>query len=390
MSTEPLSLSEDLKKLVDEGYFVQIKGGFLLVRDVPYVNSQRQTKRGTLISSLSMAGNVTMTPDTHVVYFDGEFPCKADGTPISNISKSSSDFILGHGVVAKHDFSSKPEGGYANYYDKMTTYIAILAGPARIIEPDANARTFRTPDEEEDSMFNYIDTASGRVGIGALNDRLASDSVAIIGLGGTGGYILDFVAKTPVAEIRLFDGDEFLQHNAFRAPGAPSIEQLRRADKKVAYFRDIYSKMHNGITAIEQNLTLDNLQLLDGITFAFLSMDSGKLKEAIVAKLETLGASFIDVGMGMSAEDLNLTGQLRVTTSTPENRQVFRSKVPMASQADDDLYATNIQVADLNCLNAVLAVIKWKKLRGFYYDFEQELHSSYTVDGNTLYNEERS
>ena len=239
-------------------------------------------------------------------------------------------------------------------------------------------------------MFNYIDTASGRVGIGALNDRLASDSVAIIGLGGTGGYILDFVAKTPVAEIRLFDGDEFLQHNAFRAPGAPSIEQLRRAEKKVAYFRDIYSKMHNGITAIEQNLTLDNLQLLDGITFAFLSMDSGKLKEAIVAKLETLGAAFIDVGMGMSAEDLNLTGQLRVTTSTPENRQVFRSKVPMASQADDDLYATNIQVADLNCLNAVLAVIKWKKLRGFYYDFEQELHSSYTVDGNTLYNEERS
>ena len=130
--------------------------------------------------------------------------------------------------------------------------------------------------------------------------------------------------------------------------------------------------------------------MLDGITFAFLSMDSGKLKLAIVEKLESLGIPFIDVGMGMSVEDFNLTGQLRVTTSVPECREVFRSKVPMNVNADDDLYATNIQVADLNAFNAVLAVIKWKKLRSFYYDFEQELHSSYTVDGNLLHNKERS
>lgn len=390
MSTELLSLSPDLKRLVDEGYFAQIKGNYLLVRDVPYVDGQIRVKRGTLISTLNMSGNVTQRPDTHVVFFDGEYPCRADGSQISSISKSSGDFNLGNGVVAKHDFSSKPDGGYANYYDKMTTYVAILSGPARSIDPEADARSFRTPDDEEQSVFQYVDTASGRVGIGALNERLSTEDVAIIGLGGTGGYILDFVAKTPVRKIRLFDGDEFFQHNAFRAPGAPSIEQLRKAEKKVAYFRDIYSNMHTGIVAIEENLSLSNLHLLDGITFAFLSMDSGKLKLAIVEKLESLGISFIDVGMGMSAEDLNLTGQLRVTTSIPECRDVFRSKVRMNVATDDDLYATNIQVADLNAFNAVLAVIKWKKLRSFYYDFEQELHTCYTVDGNLLHNEERT
>jgi hypothetical protein len=272
----------------------------------------------------------------------------------------------------------------------MTTYVAILSGPARSIDPEADARTFRTPDEEEQSVFQYVDTASGRVGIGALNERLSTEDVAIIGLGGTGSYILDFVAKTPVRKIRLFDGGEFFQHNAFRAPGAPSIERLREAKKKVEYFRDIYSNMHKGIEAIEENLSHSNLHLLDGITFAFLSMDSGKLKLAIVEKLEALGIPFIDVGLGMSVEDFNLTGQLRVTTSVPECREVFRSKVPMNVNADDDLYATNIQVADLNALNAVLAVIKWKKLRSFYYDFEQELHTSYTVDGNLLHNKERT
>ena len=40
-----------------------------------------------------------------------------------------------------------------------------------------------------------------------------------------------------------------------------------------------------------------------------------------------------------------------------------------------------IQVADLNALNAVLAVIKWKKIRGLprHRDLEREHHCSYTT-----------
>jgi tRNA A37 threonylcarbamoyladenosine dehydratase len=47
-------------------------------------------------------------------------------------------------------------------------------------------------------------------------------------MGGTGSYILDLVAKTAVMEIHLFDGDDFNQHNAFRAPGAASLEDLEK------------------------------------------------------------------------------------------------------------------------------------------------------------------
>jgi hypothetical protein len=296
---------------------------------------------------------------------------------------------LGNGVKARHSFSSKPAdtGRYENYYHKMTTYAAILAGPAEVLKPGVSPRTFRAPEDEENSVFNYTETASDRVGIGALTALLASERVAIIGLGGTGSYVLDFVAKTPVREIRIIDGDEFLQHNAFRAPGAPTIDELREALKKVDYLKGIYSKMHKGIIAHAVAMDANNLNLLDGITFAFLCMDAGEAKRLVVQKLEALYVSFVDVGMGLELVDGSLGGILRVTTSTPGKRNhVHEGRISFAGGGGKDVYSSNIQVADLNGLNAVMAIIKWKKLKGFYRDLEREHHSTYTTDGNMLLN----
>jgi len=386
MSQKPINLSPDLKRLREEGYFIQMRSGILVMRDVPYVNAQRQVRLGSLISSLTLAGDVTQVPDTHVVHFDGDQPCGSDGVPLSKIIHQRGNVDLGDGVMAKFSFSSKPASGYLDYYQKMTTYANILAGPAAVLKPEATPRVFRVPEDEDESVFHYTETASDRVGIGALTALLSKERVVIIGLGGTGSYILDFIAKTPVREIRLIDADEFLQHNAFRAPGAPSLEELREAPKKVDYFQRIYSRMHRSIVAHAVAMSAQNLHLIDGITFAFLSMDAGDPKRLVVEKLESLGVPFVDVGMGLELVDGSLGGILRVTTSTPEKRDKFRSHVSFADKGELNIYSSNIQVADLNALNAVLAVIKWKKLRGFYRDLEQEYHSSYTTDGNLLLN----
>lgn len=389
MSHELINRSPDLKRLREEGYFIQIRGGLLLMRDVPYVDSQRQVRTGTLISTLNVAGEVARTPETHVMNFDGEFPCGADGKPLHQIAHQSGAINLGNGVTARHSFSSKPAGGYTDYYHKMTTYAAILSGPAEVLKPGVSPRTFRAPEDEENSVFNYTETASDRVGIGALTSLLSAEKVAIIGLGGTGSYVLDFVAKTPAREIRIIDGDEFLQHNAFRAPGAPSIQELREAPKKVEYLKGIYSKMHKGIVAHAVSLDATNLHLLDGITFAFICMDAGEAKKLVVQKLESLGVSFVDVGMGLELEDGSLGGILRVTASTPDKREhVHQGRISFAGGGEANVYSSNIQVADLNALNAVMAIIKWKKIRGFYRDLEYEHHSTYTTDGNMLTNED--
>src|SRR4051794_23576182 len=108
MSLELINRNPDLKRLRDEGYFVQIRGGFLIMREVPYVDASRQVRSGTLISSLTMAGDQTRPPDTHVIHFDGDYPCLPDGSPLEAISHQTGTFDLGHGLTAKHSFSSKP------------------------------------------------------------------------------------------------------------------------------------------------------------------------------------------------------------------------------------------------------------------------------------------
>ncbi len=87
-----------------------------------------------------------------------------------------------------------------------------------------------------------------------------------------------------------------------------------------------------------------------------------------------------------------LAGQLRVPTSTPEQREHIRARnrIPFADDDADKPYAQNIQIADLNALNAALAVVKWKKLCGFYRDLEGEHLSVYEVDGNHLLNEDQA
>src|ERR1700685_98454 len=393
MSQRPISRSTDLMRLRNEGYDLEIRSDHLLVKDVPYVAAGRVVKRGILVMPLKRAGDVTVKPDNHVAHFIREFPCRADGRLIDTIGNVSNGRTkLGEGVEIDQTFSAKPmpSGAYDNYYDKVTQYVTILSGYAQKIEPGVNAKTFRpvAAAGDEETVFKYIDTASTRAEIGAVAAKLAAvQKIAIVGLGGTGAYVLDLVAKTPVREIHLFDGDEFLQHNAFRTPGAPSLEELVAIPKKAAYLKGIYDKMRNGIVAHVDFISADNVDALREMSFVFLCME-GTAKKFIVEKLEEFRLPFIDVGMGVYLSEGSLGGILRVTTSTPEQRDHLRKRVSFASDADRNEYGTNIQIADLNALNAALAVIKWKKLAGFYQDLDFEHHCTYTIGGNMLCNED--
>ena len=393
MSQQLISRSPDLKALVDDGYEVGIVSGHLVIDNVPYVNAYKQVKRGALVSELDLAGEVTIRPNSHVVMFAGEYPCDRDGHELARIKLGSQRKTIYDGLVVDHSFSSKPRDGYEDYYDKMTTYVGIISGHAEAIDPNATARTRRVIESyDPDAVFNFTDTASSRAGITAVSDKLRLDRIGIVGLGGTGSYILDLIAKTPVREIHVFDGDDFLQHNAFRSPGAPSLEELKAIPKKVHHHVGRYKPMRSGIIAHDFHLDASNVGALERMNFVFLSVDKGEVKRPIVEKLEEFNIPFVDVGMGIELFNNQLLGVIRVTASTPEKRDHVRDKrrVDLSSGNADGVYSQNIQIAELNALNAALAVIKWKKLFGFYLDLEREYFSTYTLDGSSIINEDRA
>jgi hypothetical protein len=237
--------------------------------------------------------------------------------------------------------------------------------------------------EAQGSVFHYPDMATTRAGIGAATTKLLVDKVGIIGLGGTGSYILDLLAKTPVAEIHLFDGDSFELHNAFRAPGAPAKEELT-LPKKVDWFGALYDRMRKSIVRHPYHVRTDQLMELRGMSFIFLSIDDPKAKKVILDFLLAEKIPFIDVGMDISLDrDGALRGQARVTVGTPEVNAHIEQVVSFAEGPENNLYR-NIQVADLNMLNAALAVIRWKKWLGFYADDANEYHSLFIVQTGTV------
>lgn len=395
MSPPLISRSPDLQRLREDGYDITIRGGLLLVRGVPYVTSAKEIARGTLVSTLDLADNRAIAPRDHKVFFAGAQPCDRDGVPIRQIKHQEARQKLGGGVVVDRSFSNKPAGGWRDYYEKMSTYVAIISGPAESLDPQATAKTYRAdPADEEETVFRYLDTSSARAGIGALSEIFRPQKIAIVGLGGTGSYVLDLVAKTPVAEVHLYDGDHFAQHNAFRAPGAASSEEISGVPNKAAYFAGVYGRIHRRVIPHTYHLTKDNVAELRGYTWVFVCIDQPGSKGILIEEMESAGVPFIDVGMGLhQADDGKLLGIVRTTASTPTKRDHVRERgrISLAeAEADvDPIYRRNIQIADLNSLNAALAVIKWKKLTGFYQDLENEHSSTYSINVNLLSSDDR-
>ena len=382
--------SPDLVALRAEGFNIEILGANLVAWDIPYVTKARKIAFGALVTPLDLNGDVTTQPKNHQIKFVGEHPCSSDGVEIEPLRHSTGTFKITDTLVAQQNFSNKPSRGhFLDFREKITHYADIISGPAQLIDPDSTPRSRRVIEpQDEKSPFRYLDTNSGRAEINIITAKLAVEHIAIVGLGGTGSYVLDFMAKTPVQFIHLFDGDVFGSHNAFRAPGAASIEDLRKQMLKVDYFASIYSRMHTGIVVHPYDMDEQHVEELKGMACVFLCMDAGPKKKAVVERLEALGMTFIDVGMGLYAKNDMLGGTLQAVTSTPENRDRARSQMSFDSGDVDNEYDKNIQVADLNCMNALLAVFRWKKLRGFYMDLTRERSSSFTIGSNLLVNED--
>lgn len=376
MFHELASHNQDIKQLLEKGYAVTEDAGFLIIRDIPYLDGRGELKQGAIVTKLEDIDGKRVKQQDHQIFFAGSHPHQLDGAPIRGLAGGERQLPLpgSPDVVVQRSFSNKPDRGhYLDFFEKIENYVAIISGPA-IEKYGATPYTYRQVEGvASSSVFKFRDTLTSRAEIGDLAARFAKDIVAVIGLGGTGSYVLDFLVKTSVKEVRGFDADDFHVHNAFRSPGRLQSSEL--GTKKAAVYQDRYENFREGLVLRSRNIDVSSAPDLGQVTFAFVCVDKGSARRQIFEVLVANRIPFIDVGMGLNRTRGPINGMLRATYYSVEDAERLRD-MGLAELADhpDDEYRVQIQIAELNALNAALAVVKFKQVRGFYFD-EESLNS---------------
>lgn len=145
MQQQLINLNPDLNRLQEEGYDIEIKGGHLVVRQIPYATPSKSVALGILICVLNYASPTKISaPPDHTIFFNGETPCNANGQALDAIINNSNRQQLTNELLATHYFSSKPlSGNYLGYYEKIRTYAEILSIHAKAIDSKVTTKPFK-------------------------------------------------------------------------------------------------------------------------------------------------------------------------------------------------------------------------------------------------------
>ncbi len=286
------------------------------------------------------------------------------------VANTSKQIIAGRLVGCQLSYKSEPLSAMlANYYSKMSHYVRKLGSYVEAIDASANVRGVGSfTARAVPSVFHFPNGSSARAGLEAYEQKLELQKVAIVGLGGTGSFLLDGLAKTPVKEIHLYDHDILEPHNAFRFPSALPMDIVFGRRKKTDVLADIYGQFRSGVMSHPERITEANLHEVEHCQFVFIAVDHGPSRGLIARFLVARGIPFIDVGIGIDkiTDSLKLHARARVTLITPSTAHLIDT-LPVADDADEAVYG-NIQLSELNALNANLALIRYKQHLQFFTD----------------------
>ena len=378
MSSSPIDRSPDLRALTEAGYALELRGAYLAVKNVPYLkNAAGQLASADMVMSVEFPNGSATPPGDHTVWWTGKPPFRADGSSMeSDLScgawKEGRD--LGEGFTVYMQWSRKPVTNgelrsYVDYQEKVTTYVAEVAGQADFRHPGVleAAKSGEASKVAVNSRFKYIDTNTYRYGLKGIEQRIEDEIVAIIGVGGTGSYLVDILAKTNVRELHLFDKDVLKQHNAFRMCGAARLEELGGSCSKVHWCRRTYAAIREeGIHVSTEELNATSRDILARFTTVFIAVDDLTVRRGLQAACNELGVYHVSVGLGVEVEGQSndqLGGNVKVETAFRPRHS--RPSEPPPKQRPRQAYGI-VQTAELNMLGAALAVLEWKAKVGIY------------------------
>ena len=250
------------------------------------------------------------------------------------------------------------------------------------------------------SPFLIPNTFEARSEIGPVQDRIRTQRIAIIGLGGTGAYVLDLISKTPVAEIHLLDSDDLDWHNFMRAPGAPTAEEIESHREKplckVDYYHSKYASLRNGIhphaVRLDSPSMFAEFLSMHPIDYAFVCidqrMDSDSPRQDVVyCALSEGKVPFIDSGVSITLDNRAVSGAI-TTSAYAAGSMKWKVAIPNAKVQGNLPGYRNVQLPEVNALAASLAVMEWRrrteqyvsKSSSFLHKFRLEIPRIITPD----------
>jgi hypothetical protein len=375
-----------IDELDKQGYEIGFINAHLIVFGVPYLNAAGALMHLDMITPLDLReGNLIDRPSDHKLYFSGEVPCNIDGSKICAGTAEEVRFVSTE-IVGNRMLSNKPEGGrqYESIEEKITQYLALITSPALYKYPDATPRAaLKKYLDAAPSPLRFPDTLSAREGMVGLSHRLRGRKVAVIGCGGTGAYILDFLAKTHLEEIHLFDDDVTHVHTLFRLPGVYGEKHL--GTPKVIALAEAYAEFHRGIKPNVIRIDENTVGCVAGFDFIFVCVDDAPSRQMIVQACHGASKPFVDVGMGLNKGDDGLYGFVRIAGGCVGDFEKLNGTPFLPAQnAEDREYRNQPQIAELNALNAAMAVIRFKQHMGFFDRLNESHAAVFDVAGMAL------
>ena len=306
--------------------------------------------------------------DVHAVRItiDGEYDGRvyhASGEPIGN--HIGGDGRTWSNISIKRGAQDSPELD-ETAYDLLHRYAKQIVGAvsaAGYSEPASLSMQW---------PFKIPNTFEARAAIAPVQDRIRCQRVAIIGLGGTGAHLLDILAKTPV-EIHLLDSDHVDWHTLYRAPGAPTTEEIELVRTgsllKVDYYHSKYAAFRDGIHPHPVRVDSPSMfieYLSDHpIDYAFVCIDQlsegdSPRQDAVYSALSEAGVPFIDSGVSITLENNAVSGA--VTTSAYEaGSNCWQDSIPNAKVQGNVPGYRNVQLPEVNAAAATFAIMEWRR-----------------------------
>ena len=288
----------------------------------------------------------------------------ADGKPIENC-------IDGDGKTWSN--ISIRKGSQDSPEEDLSASDLIHRYAKQIVGPVTAAGFSEATSIRRQSRFKIPNTFEARAAIGPVQDRIRDQRIAIIGLGGTGAYILDLMVKTPVAEIHLLDSDHVDWHNFMRAPGAPTSEEIDSHRKgrvlKVEYYYSKYASLREGIYPHDYRVDSPTMfaEFLSAhpIDYAFVCIDQladldSPRQDVVYCALSEAEVPFIDSGVSITLEEHAVRGGV-TTSAYAAGSLTWKDAIPNARVDGQGAGYRNVQLPEVNALAASLAVMEWRR-----------------------------